>query len=153
MPKKSNDENEEQSKSNAGNQKLGKYFFYDSPLAEETGVWIPVSVPPMLESESEEWAKGFHPNGGYFPEEDMGWSQVLKEDQELTMWDVIVEMLLAARGKVSALAKGDIHRASFSWMSSHLLEQAWQEMAQTLTEANFGNIEEFYIIIEYFILV
>ena len=112
------------------------------PLSEETGAWIPVSVPPMLESESEEWAIGFHSNGGYFPEGDMGWSQYLKEDKELTMWDVIVEMLLAAGGKVSAIAKGDIDRYNFSWISRHLLEQAWQEMAQTLTEANFGNITE-----------
>ncbi|EXB54110.1 hypothetical protein L484_017548 [Morus notabilis] len=27
-------------------------------------------------------------------------------------------------------------------VSSHLLEQAWKEMAQTFTEANFGNIQE-----------
>lgn len=123
-------------------QQQGKYFFYDLPLSEETGVWIPVSVPPMLESEHEEWARGFHTNGGYFPEGDMGWGQYLGEEKELTMWDVMVELLLAARGKVGAIASGDIHRGTFSLVSSHLLEQAWKEMAQTLTEANFGNLRE-----------
>ncbi|XP_018805850.2 uncharacterized protein LOC108979604 [Juglans regia] len=126
----------------AGHQQQGKYFFYDSPLSEETGVWIPVSVPPMLENEHEEWARGFHTNGGYFPEGDMGWGQYLGEEKELTMWDVMVEMLLAARGKVGAIASGDIHRCTFSLVSSHLLEQAWKEMAQTLTETNFGNVRE-----------
>ncbi|GKU94344.1 hypothetical protein SLEP1_g7848 [Rubroshorea leprosula] len=121
-------------------QKPGKYFFYDSPLSEDTGVWIPVSVPPMLENDHDEWARGFHSNGGYFPDGDMGWSQYLGQEKELTMWDVIVELILAARGKVSAFTAGDIH--NFSWVSSHILEQAWQEMAQTLTEANFGNVRE-----------
>ncbi|KAG6692195.1 hypothetical protein I3842_10G102000 [Carya illinoinensis] len=126
----------------AGHHQQGKYFFYDSPLSEETGVWIPVSVPPMLESEHEEWARGFHTNGGYFPEGDIGWGQYLGEEKELTMWDVVVEMLLAARGKVGAIASGDIHRCAFSLVSRHLLEQAWKEMAQTLTETNFGNVRE-----------
>ncbi|GLT68297.1 hypothetical protein SLA2020_405430 [Shorea laevis] len=121
-------------------QKPGKYFFYDSPLSEDTGVWIPVSVPPMLENENEEWARGLHSNGGYFPDGDMGWNQYLGQEKELTMWDVIVEMILAVRGKVSAFASGDIH--NFSWVSSHVLEQAWREMAQTLTEVNFGNVME-----------
>ncbi|GAV88610.1 FYVE domain-containing protein/DUF500 domain-containing protein [Cephalotus follicularis] len=135
-------ENEERRELHSVHQNLGKYFFYDSPLLEETGAWIPVSVPPMLESDHEEWARGFHSNGGYFPENDMGWSQFFNQEKELTMWDVIVEMLLAARGKVSTFASGDIQRRSFSWLSSHLLEQAWQEMARTLTEANFGNMKE-----------
>ncbi|KAE8709083.1 RING/FYVE/PHD-type zinc finger family protein isoform 2 [Hibiscus syriacus] len=123
-------------------KKTGKYFFYDSPLAEDTGVWIPVSVPPMLESDHEQWAKGFPSGGGYFPEGDMGWGEFLAEEKELTMWDVIVEMILAARGKVNALTSSDIQRCGVSWLSSHLLEQAWQEMAQTLNEANMGNVKE-----------
>ncbi|XP_031269823.1 uncharacterized protein LOC116128239 [Pistacia vera] len=133
---------EQNMESKATQKNMGKYFYYDSPHYEYTGVWIPVSVPPMMEGDNEEWARELHTNGGYLPEGDMGWSQFLKEDKELTMWDVIVEMLLVARGKVSAIAKGDIHRVNFSWMSNHLLEQAWQEMAQTLTEANFGNVSE-----------
>lgn len=141
-PLGSREENDQKRDSKAEHQKQGKYFFYDSPLSEDTGVWIPVSVPPMLENDHEEWAKGFHSNGGYFPEGDMGWGQCLGEEKQLTMWDVIEEMLLMARGKVSALASGDIHRCTFSLVSNHILEQAWNEIAQTLTEANFGNVRE-----------
>ncbi|XP_059290051.1 uncharacterized protein LOC132043589 isoform X1 [Lycium ferocissimum] len=119
----------------------GKYFCYDSPLFGETGAWIPVSVPPMSESEHEEWSRGFCSNGGYIPEGDTDWNQCMGEDKELTMWDVVVDMLLAARGKVQSLASGDIV-GNMSWISSHLIEQAWKEMAQTLTEANFGNAQE-----------
>ncbi|KAF3944729.1 hypothetical protein CMV_028824 [Castanea mollissima] len=141
-PLGSREENDQKRDSKADHQRQGKYFFYDSPLSEDTGVWIPVSVPPMLESDHEEWAKGFYSNGGYFPEGDMGWGQCLEEEKQLTMWDVIKEMLLVARGKVSALASGDIHRCTFSLVSNHILEQAWNEIAQTLTEANFGNVRE-----------
>lgn len=114
----------------------GKCFFYDPPLSEETGVWIPVSVPPMSESEHEEWSRGFSSVGGTFPDEDVGWFQFLEKDKELTMWDVVVEMLLTARGKVFSLTSGD----NVSWVSRHLIDEAWKEMAQTLTEANFGNL-------------
>ncbi|KAL6574128.1 hypothetical protein OROHE_001670 [Orobanche hederae] len=122
------------------NHKEGKYFFYDTPFYEETGFWIPVSVPPMTENEHEEWTRGFCSNGGYIPEEDTGWSQCIGKNKELTMWDVVMEMLLVARGKVNALASGDI--GQIPWISSHLVEQAWKEMAQTLIEANFSNTRE-----------
>ncbi|XP_043808456.1 uncharacterized protein LOC110604988 isoform X2 [Manihot esculenta] len=141
-PAENDARNNEKKGTKTSEKKLGKYFFYDSPLSEETGVWIPVSVPPMVENDHEEWSRGFHSNGGYFPEGDMGWNQYLGEEKDLTMWDVIVEMLLAANGKVRAIASGDIRSSNFSWISSHLLEQAWQEMAQTLTEVNFGNVTE-----------
>lgn len=123
-------------------QKRGRYFYYDSPLYEDTGAWIPVSVPPMLEGEHNECPISLHSNGGYFPEGGLGWDQYLGEEKELTMWDVLIEMLLVARGKVTSLASGDIQNRSLSWISSHVLEQAWREMAQTLTEANFGNVKE-----------
>ncbi|KAI4372020.1 hypothetical protein MLD38_010307 [Melastoma candidum] len=122
-------------------QKQGKYFCYDLPLQEDTGVWIPVSVPPMLEYQQEDWTRRFHSDGGYFPEGDMGWKHYVTEERELTMWDVVVDMLLAARGKVSAVASGDVG-GRFSWISPNLLELAWQEMAQTLTEASFENVRE-----------
>ncbi|KAL2473706.1 RING/FYVE/PHD-type zinc finger family protein [Forsythia ovata] len=120
--------------------KQGKYFYYDSPHYEETGIWIPVSIPPMSESEHEEWTRGFCSNGGYTPEGDSSWGQCIGEDKEMTMWDVVVEMLLVARGKVSSFASGDI--GQISWISNCLIEQAWKEMAQTLTEANFSNAQE-----------
>lgn len=123
-------------------QKRGNYFYYDSPLLEDTGVWIPISVPPMSESDHEEWAKGFHLNGGCFPEGDSGWSQCFEGEKELTMWDVMVEMLLAARGKVGSLASTGNNVCRFSWISSHMVEQALNELAHSLTEANFGNIRE-----------
>ncbi|KAF4391394.1 hypothetical protein F8388_008005 [Cannabis sativa] len=118
-----------------------KCFYYDAPLSEDTGVWIPVSVPPMLETEREEWDRGFHFHGGYFPDGEIGWSHFTEEDKEMTMWDVMVEMLLAARGKVNSLASGDISTSKFSWISNHVLEQAWQEMAQTLTD-DVANVRE-----------
>ncbi|TKY71885.1 SH3 domain-containing protein [Spatholobus suberectus] len=142
LPQKQLEKHNEDMESSADLQKRGRYFYYDTPLHEDTGVWIPVSVPPMLEDDHKEWAKGFHSNGGYFPDDDMGWNQYVGDERELTMWDVLVEMLLVARGKVTSLASGDIRTCNLSWISSHVLEQAWREMAQTLTEANFGNVKE-----------
>ncbi|GER24537.1 RING/FYVE/PHD zinc finger-containing protein [Striga asiatica] len=133
-------EDNQTSNSDTNNHKDGKYFYYDTPLYEETGIWIPVSIPPMTENEHQEWTRGFCSNGGYIPEEDMGWNQLIVNDKELTMWDIVVEMLLVARGKVSSLASGDIGQVS--WISRHLMEQAWKEMAQTLTEANFSHTLE-----------
>lgn len=45
------------------------------------------------------------------------------------MWDVVVEMLLAAKGEVNDFTSGDI--PSISWMCGHIVEQAWKEMAQS----------------------
>ncbi|XP_058100897.1 uncharacterized protein LOC131245439 isoform X1 [Magnolia sinica] len=126
----------------AGDRKQGRYFYYDPPLYEETGIWIPVSVPPMSESDHEEWRQGFGCNGGFFPEEEMSWGQFVGEDKELTMWDVLIEMLLAARGKMGAISSGELQRHGMSFISGALFEQAWKEMAQVLTEANFGNMKE-----------
>lgn len=127
-------------KLNTLHSKQGKYFYYDSPHYEESGIWIPVSIPPMSESDHEEWTRGFCTNGGYAPEGDASWGQCNGEDKEMTMWDVVVEMLLVARGKVSSFASGDIGK--ISWISNCVIEQAWKEMAQTLTEANFSNAQE-----------
>ncbi|KAL9676759.1 hypothetical protein QQ045_004978 [Rhodiola kirilowii] len=117
----------------------------DDAIQEEKdceGHWIPVSVPPMSESSHDEWNLGPFMDGGYFPDGDLGWDQFIGDKNELTMWDVVTEMLLAAQGRVSSLASKDIGRRGISWLSDQLLEQAWKEMAQTLTEANSNNVHE-----------
>ncbi|GAB4849326.1 hypothetical protein Ancab_004129 [Ancistrocladus abbreviatus] len=58
------------------------------------------------------------------------------------MRDVVAEMLFAAVGKIRVFASGDFHRRQISWICTHLLEEAWKEMAQTLTEANLVNVSE-----------
>lgn len=123
-------------------RKQGKFFYYDSPHSEDTGVWIPVSVPPIVEMEHGEWSTDPYSNGGFLPDGEMSWNNINEENKELTMWDVVSEMLIAARGRARAIASLDVSRSMFPWVSSHPLEQAWKEMAQTLTEANFGNIKE-----------
>lgn len=124
--------------------KKGKYFSYESPVSEETGVWIPVSVPPMSGSVREEWDKGLCLGGARFPDCDLSWDRFVGEEKEMTMWDVVLDMLLVAQGKVTSLASGDVRGRAISWVSDHLLEQAWKEMAQTLTESDFGNTREIF---------
>ncbi|XP_008792310.2 uncharacterized protein LOC103708960 isoform X2 [Phoenix dactylifera] len=126
----------------SGDRKLGKYFYYDSPLYEETGIWIPVSVPPMSVIDHEEWNRGFCSNGAYFPEGDISWDHFAVEEKEMTMWDVVSEIVLAARGKMKALRSGEIQYCRTSWISTDILGQAWKEMAHILTEANYGNAKK-----------
>ncbi|KNA25983.1 hypothetical protein SOVF_000870 [Spinacia oleracea] len=126
----------------AGSQKHGKFFIYDAPVSEETGFWIPVSVPPLPESEHENWASNPSLNGGYLPDADMDWNHFVGENKELTMWDVVTEMVIMAGGKVKAIASGDFHQRQLAWLSANFLEQAWKEMAQTLTEATVVNVQE-----------
>ncbi|KAL2943303.1 hypothetical protein RDABS01_031651 [Bienertia sinuspersici] len=126
----------------AGSRTHGKFFFYDAPVSEETGFWIPVSVPPLPESEHEKWARDGSMNGGYLPDADMDWSHFVGENKELTMWDVVFELIAVASGKVKAIASGDFHQQQLSWISANFLEQTWKEMAQTLTEATLVNVQE-----------
>ncbi|XP_057539523.1 uncharacterized protein LOC130817691 [Amaranthus tricolor] len=126
----------------SGSQKHGKFFFYDTPVSEETGFWIPVSVPPLTESEHEKWATNPSVNGGYLPDTDMDWNHFIGENKELTMWDVVMEIIIVAGGKVKALASGDFQQQQLSWISANFLEHTWQEMAQTLTEATITNVQE-----------
>ncbi|XP_031118491.1 uncharacterized protein LOC116022077 [Ipomoea triloba] len=125
------------------NQMTNKYFYYDRPLSEETGAWIPISLPPMTKMDREEWNEGLYADGGYFPDDDidMGWDQYILQTKEMTMWDVFRDMLVVAREKVSACTSIDFHRYTGRWISNRVLEQAWEEMAQTLKDANFGNIK------------
>ncbi|XP_047964614.1 uncharacterized protein LOC125209065 [Salvia hispanica] len=125
-----------------GSQKLDKYFYYDTPHFEETGVWMPVSIPPLPECKQAEWKRGLYSNGGYMPEGDSGWNEFIGEDKQMTMWDVVLDMLLATGGKVKSLTSGDIQGYGISWVTSHVLDKAWQEMAQSLTEANFGKMKD-----------
>uniref|UniRef100_A0A803N2T8 Ysc84 actin-binding domain-containing protein n=1 Tax=Chenopodium quinoa TaxID=63459 RepID=A0A803N2T8_CHEQI len=98
--------------------KQPKYFDYDATLVEETGEWIPISIPPMSEIEHEEWMHGLPSNGGYYQEKDC-W---LDDDKDLTMWDVVAELLLAGREKVGSSASSGLQRFNFSCVSGHLLE-------------------------------
>ncbi|KAH9314352.1 hypothetical protein KI387_022979 [Taxus chinensis] len=121
---------------------LGRRFYYDLPLLEETGAWIPVSVPPMSESDHEEWYRNQGVVGGYLPEDDVGWKYA---NQELTLWAVVSEMLAVMSSKASLFA-GAKYQSSISpfvnRMPKRILEQAWREMAQTLTDTSFNNIKD-----------
>ncbi|VFQ78934.1 unnamed protein product [Cuscuta campestris] len=124
------------------NQNLNKYFYYDSPLSEETGVWIPISIPPMPKGDLEEWQKGFYMEGDYLAEGDRGWDQCTgQENKEMTMWEVFRDMLIMAREKMSSHASIDFHGYIGPRVSKHMLSEVWEEMAQTLKDANFGNIK------------
>lgn len=112
-----------------------KYFYYDLPLLEETGPWIPVSVPPMSASDHEEWNRGLCVAGGYFPEEDFGWQH---EDQELTMWTVVSEMLAVIPRKVGSSFAGAKPSVPNRLMARGSLEHAWKEMAETLSDTTFS---------------
>lgn len=124
------------------NRKLGRYFCYETPYDEDTGVWIPVSVPPMSASDHEEFSQGFLTNGAYFPDGDISWSQLSGEEKEMTMWDVLSEILLATRGRLTSLSMGELRSGKLPWIPNKLLEHAWNEMAHTLTEASFRNAKE-----------
>lgn len=69
-------------------RKQGKYFYYDSPHYEDTGILIPVSVPPLSEKDHKEWRRGFSGEGAFFPEGEISWDDFAGDDKEITMWDV-----------------------------------------------------------------
>ena len=81
-------------------------------------------------------------NGGCVPDGAMSWNKVTRDNKELTMWNVVSDMLVAARGKLHAFASVDGTSSMFPLVSSHPTEKAWKYMAQTLMDANFGNIKE-----------
>ncbi|KVI02139.1 Ysc84 actin-binding domain-containing protein [Cynara cardunculus var. scolymus] len=123
-------------------KKESENFYYDPPITEDTGVWIPVSVPPMSESQREEWNRGIRMNTNYIRDVDMDWDQFVAEDKELTMWDVVLDMLLAAGGRVRSITSGDSYAYQISWLSDQLLEHTWKEVSHNLTEVNAGGIRE-----------
>uniref|UniRef100_A0A0D6QS76 FYVE-type domain-containing protein n=1 Tax=Araucaria cunninghamii TaxID=56994 RepID=A0A0D6QS76_ARACU len=142
VPKDDLGEEKESDAHNDGNLS-GRYFYYDSPHVEETGAWIPVSVPPMSESDHQEWTRSLGVDGGYFPEEDTGWQY---GNQELTLWTVVSEMLAVISEKVISYAgpKPLSSQSSFAYrlMPKRILEQAWREMALTLTDTSFSNVKD-----------
>ncbi|KAG2657281.1 hypothetical protein PVAP13_1KG181500 [Panicum virgatum] len=115
--------------------------FYDEPLHEHTGIWVPVSVPPMTAQDREEWHRGFGYNSGYFPEEEFSW-ELDEENKEMTMWDVFADMVVAAKDKVISAATYDFGRCGMSVVSNFFLQEAWKDMAQTLADANAGIANE-----------
>lgn len=80
-PRGTEESNEDQNILGVCGRKKGKFFYYDAPLSEETGAWIPVSVPP----EQEEWSTGPVVDGGCFPNGDLGWNQFNGGSKEMTM--------------------------------------------------------------------
>ncbi|XP_066329946.1 uncharacterized protein [Miscanthus floridulus] len=112
-----------------------------NPLHEHTGIWVPVSVPPMTAQAREEWHRGFGCNGGYFPEEEFNW-ELDEENYEMTMWDVFADMVVAAKDKVVSATTYDFGRRGMSVVSNFFLQEAWKDMAQTLADANAGIANE-----------
>uniref|UniRef100_A0A0D9YPP9 FYVE-type domain-containing protein n=1 Tax=Oryza glumipatula TaxID=40148 RepID=A0A0D9YPP9_9ORYZ len=119
----------------------GMNFHCDPPLHEHTGIWVPVSVPPMTKRDHEEWHKGFGHNGDYFPEDEFNW-EIDEENKEMTMWDVFSEMVVAAKDKVISVASYDLGRCGMSMLSKFFFQEAWKDMAQTLADANAGIANE-----------
>eukprot|EP00249_Psilotum_nudum_P021058 c27953_g2_i1 orf=539-2308(+) len=74
-----------------------KFFFYDLPLPEETGAWIPVSVPPIGDTSNLACVEGNDSDGGFFPEE-CAWINEREGAPELTMWSILMEIVSIACG-------------------------------------------------------
>ncbi|KAM3212486.1 hypothetical protein ACQJBY_065499 [Aegilops geniculata] len=116
----------------------GENIHSDCPLRQQTGIWVPPSVPPMTKHDHEEWQKGFVSNAGYFIEDEYKW--VMDEDiREMTMWDVFAEMAVAGKDKLLSVASYDFGRHSMSLVSHFLLQAALEDNSQTLAEASVGS--------------
>ena len=85
-------------------------------LCEQTGIWVPASVPPMTKHDHEEWQKGFGYNSGCFPEEEYQWD-IDEENLEMTMWDVLSEMIIAGKDKILSIASFDLGKHGMSMVS------------------------------------
>ncbi|KAL6876405.1 hypothetical protein ACP4OV_012977 [Aristida adscensionis] len=113
-------------------------IYYNRPFHEHTGIWVPASVPPLTEHDHEEWQNGFGYNGGCFPEEEYKWD-IDEENWEMTMWDVLSEMVVAGKDKVLSIASYDFGRHGMSLISHFLLEEALKDKVETLEDANVGS--------------
>ncbi|KAJ3692107.1 hypothetical protein LUZ60_012457 [Juncus effusus] len=136
--------------SNSPTSNPGKYFYYDSPLYEETGIWIPVSVPPMTGTSFPDSSAPFLSSGAYFPDEEFNWDPLTTPtSSETTMWDIFTEMALTSKSKLSSLTSlNNIYHQAVSLTSiptplSHdpdqtALQEAWKEITTTLSQAQYG---------------
>jgi len=107
-------------------------------LCEQTGIWVPASVPPMTKHDHEEWQKGFGYNSGCFPEDEYQWD-IDEENLEMTMWDVLSEMIIAGKDKILSIASFDLGRYGMSMVSDFFLEEALKDKAQTLEDISAGS--------------
>eukprot|EP00249_Psilotum_nudum_P021057 c27953_g1_i1 orf=572-2269(+) len=69
-----------------------KFFFYDLPLPEETGAWIPVSVPSIGDASDLTFVESNDCDGGFFPEECPSING-REGTPELTMWTILMEII------------------------------------------------------------
>jgi len=91
---------------------------YDSfPSCEQTGIiWVPPSVPPMTKHDHDEWQNGFGYNSAGFPEKEYKWD-IDKENLEMTMWDVLSQMVVAGKDKILSTASFDLGTYGMSMIS------------------------------------
>ncbi|KAL5207258.1 hypothetical protein ABZP36_031693 [Zizania latifolia] len=108
----------------------GKNHWGGAPIREHTGIWVPVSVPPMTEHQHEQCHKGFGR-----PEDEFSW-EMDEENKEMTMWDVFSEMVVMVKGKVISIAPYDLGRYGVPVVSKFFFQEGWKDMAQTLADAN-----------------
>nr|ACG25385.1 zinc ion binding protein [Zea mays] len=113
---------------------------YDSfPSCEQTGIiWVPPSVPPMPKHDHDEWQKGFGYNSPCFPEEEYKWD-IDEENLEMTMWDVLSEMVVAGKDKILSIASFDLGMYGTSMISDFCLEETLKDKAQTLKDVSAGS--------------
>lgn len=86
-----------------------KFFVYDVPLPEETGAWIPVSVPPTDHAEQLEAANY---EGDFFPEECTWVGPPIDNRSiapELTAWSILIEVIAFLCG--ARKSKGRLNKA------------------------------------------
>ncbi|GKB03888.1 RING/FYVE/PHD-type zinc finger family protein [Tanacetum coccineum] len=78
----------------------------------------------------------------YLQDNKIEWDQFIGEYKESTMWDVVLDMLLAAQERMRSITPGDVYAYQISWLSYQLLEHTWKEVSHNLTEVNAETITE-----------
>ncbi|KAK3130621.1 hypothetical protein QOZ80_6BG0495810 [Eleusine coracana subsp. coracana] len=118
-------------------KETGEDMYRKFPLHEQTGIWVPASVPPMTKHDHEEWQKGFGYNKGCF-EEEYNWD-IDDENWEMTMWDVLADMFVAGKEKILSVASYDFGRHGMSLVSQFFLEEALKDKSQTVQDTYVGS--------------